>query len=236
MQLYAHADILARVEDFEPLVAQWERSTHPAQIRLHKYCDSLTAHVAPLLAGRDHLFLHLDIAVREPSRLLHQYDLENYLTPLFGRRWIDPSRFALVSATKSLAGKSRLLIGTTRSLLLDGSWRHLACSPSSTPSSKEWKETIRLALETRSSGPLPPGPAEVHIAWRCASTRNWVGLWKPTGDAMGPVLGYASPTKLYHPNDDRIVKLSLHRNVEDRCGWNVDVSFWWRLAPQGGAA
>ena len=71
-------------------------------------------------------------------------------------------------------------------------------------------------------------PAEVHLAWRCSPNLNWVNLWKPTGDAMGPVLGYVSPDNLYHPRDDRIVYLSMHKTIDPSIGYDVQVGMWWR--------
>jgi hypothetical protein len=49
-------------------------------------------------------------------------------------------------------------------------------------------------------------------------------LWKPTGDAMGPVLGEYRP---FSPHDDRIVALSLHLNTDASIGHNVDIGMWW---------
>jgi hypothetical protein len=70
------------------------------------------------------------------------------------------------------------------------------------------------------------------LAWRCSARRNWSALWKPTGDAMGPVLGVANPDRPYHLNDDRIVDLELHRNIDDTLGNDVEVGMWWRTAPK----
>jgi hypothetical protein len=78
---------------------------------------------------------------------------------------------------------------------------------------------------------VPPGPARVRVAWRCASRRNWCTLWKPTGDAMGPVLGCANPQRPYHLEDDRIIDLEFHRNIDDTLGHDVEVGMWWRAAP-----
>jgi hypothetical protein len=44
--------------------------------------------------------------------------------------------------------------------------------------------------------------------------RNWLNLWKPTIDALGPLLGSAQPGKLWNPRDGRIVELGLHCVVD----------------------
>jgi len=44
---------------------------------------------------------------------------------------------------------------------------------------------------------------------------------------MGPVLGEPAQGNPFDPNDDRIVELGLHLNVEPEMGHNVDVAMWW---------
>jgi hypothetical protein len=48
-------------------------------------------------------------------------------------------------------------------------------------------------------------------------------LWKPGIDA----LGLAKPDRHFHPLDDRIVSLGLHRKIDDALGWDVVVEAWW---------
>jgi hypothetical protein len=179
------------------------------------------------------LSLHLEVAVSDPSRLLVECDLENYLTPLFGRRWLDPARFVLVSAEKRVGGSSRLSIGTVSNLQLTDDWCRLQCTPSGTTDSKEWKESIRAGLESSGAAMLPPGPVEAHFAFKCSSRKNWITPWKPAGDALGPVLGYVNPANPYHPLDDRIVGIAFHRNIDDAFDNRVDVGIYWRSALAG---
>lgn len=79
---------------------------------------------------------------------------------------------------------------------------------------------------------MPAGAVEVQLAWRCSPNRNWVWLWKPTGDAMGPVLGLGQTQREFAPQDDRIVALTLHRDDDRQLGHNVDVGMWWRPKKQ----
>lgn len=55
-------------------------------------------------------------------------------------------------------------------------------------------------------------------------------LWKPTGDAMGPVLGEPDPRNPYNVADDRIVDLTLHRQIDKSIGHDIHVGLGWRLA------
>jgi hypothetical protein len=68
----------------------------------------------------------------------------------------------------------------------------------------------------------------VQLAWRCPARRNWVSFWKPTGDAMGPVLGEPDSRNPFNPADDRIVALHLHRCIDESAGNGVRVGMWWR--------
>src|SRR5690349_15386905 len=82
-----------------PVLASWMKSTHPDQIRLTAYLEDVKSRL-PLPAGPEPLFLALEVGVPNRNQLLLHHDLENYLTPLFGRRCLDPTRFALVRASK----------------------------------------------------------------------------------------------------------------------------------------
>jgi hypothetical protein len=228
-QLWTHGNVLKEERDFEPLLASWEKSTHPAQIRLREYLEQLMAVLKPLPEGEDRLFLHMDIDVHVPSHLLCDYDLENYLTPLFGLRWLDPARFLFVSARKYVGGGSRLCLGVARPSVekMDG-WGHHSASPGSGTSAPQWKSKLQASLSASHPPVLPLGPVEVQLAWRCASYRNWAALWKSTGDALEPILGRASSHHSFNPNDDRIISLGLHLNVDDTMGHLVDVGIWWR--------
>jgi hypothetical protein len=155
-------------------------------------------------------FLHMDIDVREPARLLRHHDLENYLTPVVYR--LGSERFTYVSAKKQVGGSSRLRIGLAHPLpeIPEAeTWGHFSYCAGSGVQTKGWKANLRAALAASEPLPLPPGPVEVHLAWRCSPRRNWVWLWKPTGDAMGPVLTEPDPRNPFNPNDDRIVSLGL---------------------------
>jgi len=228
-QLWKAGSIERQLEGFTPLLASWEKNSHPAQIRLREYLDAVTSQMLPLPDDVP-LFLHLDVDVEDSMRLLHHYDLENYLTPLFGSRWLPSSKFHLVTAKKSVGGGSRITWGLAVPADLDDeAWSHFSFDAGQGTSKPQWKQRIRNALSSAGRSPLPPGPVKVRLAWCCADQRNWSSLWKPTGDAMEPVLGCKDPRRPYHLNDDRIVDLELHRNVDNKLGFNVVVGMWWRM-------
>lgn len=230
-QLWQPGPVERQVDDISPLLASWEKSSHPAQVRLRAYLDDLVRQVTPL-PDDGPLYLRLEVDVRERERLQRHFDLENYLTPLFGSRCLPAGRFFLVSATKYVGGGSRITLGHALSAepMIEAGWTSFSVNAGSGATSKSWKERIRLALVAASPPAVPPGPARVRLAWRCAERRNWCSLWKPTGDAMGSVLGVADARRPYHVNDDRIVDLELHRAIDNSLGNDVEVGMWWRAA------
>ena len=184
--------------------------------------------VGPLPAEQP-LFLSLTVDVKAREWLLRFHDLENYLFPLFRTECFRPAQFMLVSGTKRVGGGSTLQLGVAQPMDGDGlfGWTHYACSPGSGTQTKSWKERIRRSLISAALTPMRDGPVAVQLAWRGAARRNWTWLWKPTGDAMGPVLGETRP---YNPLDDRIVELHLHWGPDDSLGHSVQVGMWWRIA------
>jgi hypothetical protein len=232
-RLWKHGPDVKRVEGFTPLLASWEKKEHPAQIRLRSYLDQVMRDVGDLPLAEEGLFAHLVVDVEKEERLIHHYDLENYLTPLFARGRIDRSRFRLVSATKQVGGGSSLSIGPAQPRstgMTDEGWHHFSHETDVRTSSRRWKQTIRDALAQSQPAVMAPGPVELHLAWRCSSRRNWINLWKPTGDVLGPVLGESSAGGQFNPNDDRIVALSLHLNNDETMAYAVEVGAWWKTA------
>ena len=55
--------------------------------------------------------------------------------------------------------------------------------------------------------------------------RNSANIWKPLIDACGPVLG-ENPERPFHPNDDRIINLGLHHNINTAIGHDVIITAW----------
>jgi hypothetical protein len=213
------------VDGIEPCVESWDARDHLSQVRLRAYLDQLEPDLGSLPDG-DNLFLHMQVDVRRPKRLLRYCDVENYLTPVVRR--LGASRFRLVSGVKQVGGGSHVLMGLAVPMPapLVG-WKHFSMTAAAGPEQACYKEDLRTRLATSGLGLLPPGPAEAHLAWSCPPGRNWLAYWKPTGDAMGPVLGEPPGGNPFNPNDDRIVSLSLHRN-DATPGGKVHVGLWWR--------
>jgi hypothetical protein len=232
--LWMPGRVLRKISGLEPRLASWNANSDLAQIRLREYLDRLAEAIGSLPSTRGDLFLHMDIDVRDPACVLRHHDLENYLTPVVCK--LGPRHFSFVSARKQIGGGSRLVIGMAEAMGPVGDiagWGCFSHSAGSGPTLPAWKSHLRTALAEQVPRPLPPGPVEVHVAWRCSSRRNWVWLWKPTGDAMGPLLGEPNPQRPFNPSDDRITVLGLHLNLDDGLRDDVDVGIWWKPVGTG---
>jgi hypothetical protein len=215
-----------------PVLASWMKSTHPDQIRLTAYLEEVKSHL-PLPAGPEPLFLALDVGLLDQSKLLSHHDLENYLTPLFGRQCLDPNRFVLVLARKRIGRPSRIRVGYVVGPVIQdlSTWHSFETQLACGVTSGEHKASLRDQIES-ATNLLPDGPVEVRMGWRCSSKRNWTNLWKPTGDVMGPILG-ATRSEGFNPRDDRIVALELQREVDDRLQNALQLGLWWRSEVDG---
>jgi hypothetical protein len=236
-QLWRRGPALAEVSPIRPVLASWDAKTHPSQVRLQAFLLQITTELGSHAGAGDPLYLHLDVNVEDKRNLLRHHDLENYLTPLVGG--LGARKFVLASATKSVGGGSRLVLGRA----LDGAdlqrragWHSFSCEAGAGAQRKSWKEGLRTSLRDAGVEKMPDGPVEVQLAWRCSPSRNWVWLWKPTGDAMGPVLGEPDGMNPFNPADDRIVSLVLHLNADPHMKHDVRVGMWWRAAGTRGIA
>ena len=92
-----------------------------------------------------------------------------------------------------------------------------------------WKEQIHERCAEKYMQPTT-GPVALTIEFRVSSQRNWSELWKPAIDALGPMLGMPHANR-FHPRDDRIVALGLHRVVDDSIGHDVELAMWCGPTP-----
>jgi len=67
----------------------------------------------------------------------------------------------------------------------------------------------------------------LRVHYRLSSKRNWATLWRPTIDALGPILGLPNSRRSFHPNDDRIVDLALTKTVDNTIGWDIHLTVVW---------
>jgi len=221
-------------DDFVPELASWDHKEAKSQVRLQAYLDDVVPKLRAVSPIGPHGFLNLEVGIESADRLLTGCDLENYLTPLFGRDRLSSEDFVLVTAKKRVGRFHLMSIGQAvpgRSGGHDRSWSYWGDPVGSGYESEAWKCSVRDRLQKECPQPLGPGPVELRVIWRSGAGRNWKNLWKPTCDSMGPVLGYGPSGRTFDPQDDRVTTLAFHHTVEPSKGHDIDVGMWWRLAP-----
>lgn len=85
-----------------------------------------------------------------------------------------------------------------------------------------FKEQVRAAFAH--SKEIPGRGVYLQLAFVVGPQRNWLNLWKPTIDALDPLLGRTRPERDWHPRDGRIVDLGLHVTIDPSLGNDVLVA------------
>lgn len=205
-----------------PRLASWNKAGDPDQIRLSEYlavADDILRPRYQQLTGL--LALRLDVGLSRHASLLDQRDLDNYLLPLASQiRRNAPGELACVWGTKQHSARSfvRIEPAIPAISIPPSAWRYMIRTGASSVS-LAFKEQIRDHLG--GADPLPPGPVRIQLSLAVGPARNWLNLWKPVIDALGPILGHAAGPDSWSPLDGRIVDLGLHCRVEPAIGNDV---------------
>jgi hypothetical protein len=209
----------------EPLVESWDRVDGAAQRRLAAYRADLRELIRPRLAT-----LEGAVAVRlvVGAERLREGDLDNFLTPL--AKALGDSRVCSYRAERSSTAPSALVLGPAhrRPTAAGEGWSFRAARTRSSASTEAWKHEVAEAIG-RHADAERDHRLEVELALRVGPGRAWVNLWKPAIDALGGILGLVG-ARPWHPRDDRIVALSLHREVDNALVHTVELGVWWRRA------
>ncbi|MFD3457608.1 hypothetical protein ACFWVC_36200 [Streptomyces sp. NPDC058691] len=219
----------------KPVLESWDAAGHPSRLRLRAYLDSVVELVGPVADGQDgSLALSLDVGLDDHVALTSGgHDLDNYLFPVI--RTLGADRFDAAFARKAHAGSSTIALGPATPAAPDtDDWGgpQLSVRTSVSASSTAWKQGIHRACQAARPEVLPGTPIGLRLCFQVSAARNWSTLWKPAIDALGPLLGVPDPARPYRPNDDRIVELSLHRNIVAALGHDIVITAWWRsLSP-----
>lgn len=227
--LGTHAHVLRL--PVQPRLASWNANHHPDQRAVQHYLDEVEAAVVPVIdvhRGAP-LYLRVHAALPEGAELLRGHDVENYLTPLAQRLRNLP--FVHARGTKAVGGESFIEVG-----LADAGLQEHRCGFSSitvrgtgAAGTNSWKRDLREQIIQSGASRAPPGPLTMAIVIRCSPKRAWHNLWKPLGDALGPILG-ESGTNPFHPADDRIVDLTLSFEPSEEVGWDVEARVYWHVS------
>ncbi len=211
-----------------PRLASWNKATDPDQVRLREYLEDTVDLLAPAMVPSGPWALLLDVGLSRGRDLIDTADLDNYAFPLATR--LCSENLVSVWCTKRHAQTSRVLVAPAyETPRPDPIYTARTTASAQT---KAYKEQIRTAVEHASEHPA--GAVRVQLAFVVGPQRNWLTLWKPTIDALGPVLGRTRPDRDWHPKDGRITDLGLHVTVDPSVGHDVLVSI--AASPAGGEA
>lgn len=221
--------------EIPPRLESWDAKTSPSQILLGQYLDHIEALTRPkMVALRDAplslcLFVGLAPGV---DALTGGRDLDNYLFPVLRR--LGVSRFVSAWAAKS-TGASFIEIdrAVPASLSWPPGWHFASAVTTAASQTTAWKDQVAEQIAAQTPQIAPDGGVEVEICFCASPRRNWSALWKPAIDALACVLGQDNAARPYHPHDDRIVQLGLHRMDDLEIGYGVRVGVWWRSAESG---
>ena len=196
-----------------PRLSRWNRSGDRDQVRLTVAGDSADRLIRPQWdAVRGPIAIRMDVGLHRSTPLLNRDDLDNYLLPLAGR--LGRGRIVSAWASKRYAERTLLRVEAARAGEQPPDTVELTAAATA---EQAYQQEIRAQLVDRDV--LPDGPLSLELAFVVGPGRDWVDLWKPTIDALGPLLGETN--RPWHPKDGRIVDLGLHGSVEPGRGDGV---------------
>ena len=182
----------------------------------------------------EHLALALEVGLPPTvTAVAGGHDLDDYLFPVVDR--LGPARFDAVFAAKAQAARSYLRIGPA-SPRSDGAPPQVRARTTTSATSIDWKQELHDACREEVPAQAPPGPVAVELRFTVSRRRNWMALWKPALESLGPILGVTDPATPYRADYARVTSLGLHRRWDDTVGHRVGVEVWWHPAVVAGGA
>ncbi|WP_133055064.1 hypothetical protein [Mycolicibacterium fallax] len=159
--------------------------------------------------------------------LLDASDLDNYAYPL-AKRLRDPDLVS-VWCTKRHGEQSSVRICAAREVPAPEASGVVVATTAASATSIAYKDAIHAAVS--GAAVLPDGPVRLELSFVIGPRRNWLNLWKPTIDALDPLLGRTRPDRAWHPRDGRITELGLHCTVDQFAGNKVAVGIYASTEP-----
>jgi hypothetical protein len=176
-----------------------------------------------IAATPDPLSIWLDVGLPGEVPLLALNDLDNYLfpfVPILGKR--VGRRFTSVWASKRHAATSYLAVGQSLDVADPGGECAFWVETSVSYEKAAYKEAIRDQLTAARR--LPDGAVALQLAFVVGPGRAWANLWKPTIDALGPILGRDENAQEWNIRDGRITALGLHCTIDPDHGQDVGIA------------
>jgi len=196
-----------------------DKADHPSQIRSREFVED----TADLIAGSridGRWALRLDVGFPADKNLLHQSDLDNYAYPLAAR--LRDDRLVSVWCTKQHSDESYVRIEAARETspaLTDV----IVAAPTASYAKPGglYKKQVRAAVAGVPE--LRPGAVRLELVFVVGFTMNYLNLWKPTIDALGPILGSDNSGREWSPDDGRITELGMHLAIDSTSPYGVRI-------------
>ena len=202
-----------------PELWSMDRTDHPSQVRLRPFLDHAEALVAASTVDGPWA-LRLDVGRPSGRPLLRGADLDNYAFPLVRR--LDDRKLRSVWCTKQHSEHSFLWVEPAHETPPPSTDFVVARTTGVSYAKPAYKEQIRGAVAEAVE--LPPGRAvKLNLAFTTGSGTKWWNLWKPTIDALDPLLGRDPKGRDWHPLDGRITELGMHLTVDPALRYEVVV-------------
>lgn len=206
-----------------PRPASWDASASQSQRALSGYLSDAEARLRGSFGGLAAPWgLRLNVGFPPETNLLATADADNYVYPLV--RYLSraaaeaPPGLCSVWCTKLHTSASSVQLGPVREKAPPAHPYTVRTTASS--ESIAFKEQVQQGVTDAAL--LAPGPVELEVSFR-VGRRNWLNLWKPTIDALDPLLGRTISTRKWHPQDGRITTLGLHLTVDMTLRYDVDL-------------
>lgn len=212
-----------------PRLASWNKATDPDQVRLRDYLEDTAELLAPAMVASGPWVLALEVGLPAGRDLVDMADLDNYAFPLASR--LRNKDLVAVWCTKQHADRSRVLVAPARETA--GPSGTYTVRTTASAQTTAYKEQVRSAVVGAAA--IPSGAVQLQLAFAVGPQRNWLTLWKPTIDALDPLLGRTREDRDWHPQDGRITDLGLHVTVDPSLGHDVLVSIAAAAAATGKA-
>ena len=196
-----------------------DKADHPSQRRLKEFLDDTEDLVAESRISGP-WSLRLDVGFASDRNLLDQSDLDNFAYPLAAR--LKDERLVSVWCTKKHNDQSYVRIEAARQTappLVDV----VVATPTASYSKPGglYKRQVRAAVAELPQ--IPAGPVRLELAFVVGHTMNYLNLWKPTIDALGPLLGSDNSGREWSPDDGRITELGMHVSVNTMSPYGVAI-------------
>jgi hypothetical protein len=199
----------------QPQPLSWNNSRHPDQLRLREYLQDTAELVSTVKPDGPWTLL---LGLPDQRDLLDAADLDNYAYPLAAL--LRDEHLVSVWCSKRHSEESLVGIAQAQEAAEPATTHRVRTTASS--DTRAYKEQVRSGVVGAEE--VAEGPVALQISFTVGPRRNWLNLWKPTIDALDPLLGRTRPDRDWHPRDGRVTELGLHMTTDRLLGNDVVVA------------